>query len=351
MPSVLHVFDSDISPSALGQMNVIVGRREGDVLARVGRPGEGGDLPRPREIVRLFWGWKPACGPQLRELADRHGCGTIHCWSEALAGPAAGSGTPTLLSLFAPPRPRTMRRLRWAARHGATILACSQALANTLAGMGLPTEAIRVVSPAANPVDRRPEARQDARRRLGLSDDQVVLLAPRQTPLCRGMLWPIWGMAIVRQIIPNIRLILGGFGPAVQRRARFAGMAGFAEETILPPPGTDPQLFWSAADIVTLFDDSYGLPQYAQAVAAGVPVVACRAGDLGETLVDGQTALLVPPGKPRAISQALWRLCNDPALARHLVATATAQWADRISPAAVISQLDQLRQQPAAVCD
>ncbi|MGZ8498146.1 MAG: glycosyltransferase, partial [Candidatus Binatia bacterium] len=51
-----------------------------------------------------------------------------------------------------------------------------------------------------------------------------------------------------------------------------------------------------------------------EAMAAGKPVVATRVGGLAESVLDGQTGLLVAPRDGRAIADAVAQLVNDPQL-------------------------------------
>ena len=55
-----------------------------------------------------------------------------------------------------------------------------------------------------------------------------------------------------------------------------------------------------------------------QALACGTPVVTGNTPAARELLADGETALLVPPGDPAALADALRRLAADPDLARRL---------------------------------
>jgi glycosyltransferase involved in cell wall biosynthesis len=48
-----------------------------------------------------------------------------------------------------------------------------------------------------------------------------------------------------------------------------------------------------------------------EAMASGLPVVASRVGGLCESVVDGQTGLLVPPESPEALAAALAGLLRD----------------------------------------
>ena len=52
-----------------------------------------------------------------------------------------------------------------------------------------------------------------------------------------------------------------------------------------------------------------------EAMASGLPIVATRVGGVPEVVVEGSTALLVPPGDPASLTAALERLLSDPSLA------------------------------------
>jgi glycosyltransferase involved in cell wall biosynthesis len=55
-----------------------------------------------------------------------------------------------------------------------------------------------------------------------------------------------------------------------------------------------------------------------QAIACGTPLVTGDTGAARELLVDGESALLVPPGDPAALAAAIRKLAGDPELAEHL---------------------------------
>ncbi len=52
-----------------------------------------------------------------------------------------------------------------------------------------------------------------------------------------------------------------------------------------------------------------------EAMACETPVVACAVGGIKEVVVDGETGLLVPPGEPAKLGDALAAVLGDPALA------------------------------------
>ncbi|MGD2136187.1 MAG: glycosyltransferase family 4 protein [Gemmatimonadales bacterium] len=68
-----------------------------------------------------------------------------------------------------------------------------------------------------------------------------------------------------------------------------------------------------------------------EAMAAGKPIVACRDTAAEEIVEDGVNGLLVPPGDPTALANAIQRLLHDPALRRRY-GTANAAKVRRYTP-------------------
>jgi len=81
----------------------------------------------------------------------------------------------------------------------------------------------------------------------------------------------------------------------------------------------DPAPFLADMDIVVLPSYREGLPLTAmEAAAAGRPLVAARATGTVDAVVDGVTGLLVAPGDPQALADAIGELLGDPARARRM---------------------------------
>ncbi len=82
----------------------------------------------------------------------------------------------------------------------------------------------------------------------------------------------------------------------------------------------------TAADIVVLPSHQEGLPVVLmEAVSVGATIVATSVGGVPQVITDGVDGLLVPPGDPGALADALERLVGDPDLRRRLGAAAAAQ--------------------------
>ena len=102
-------------------------------------------------------------------------------------------------------------------------------------------------------------------------------------------------------------------------RVQFTGLlppqdvaAALDEADILVLPNT-------ATEVSARYTSPLKLFEY---LAAGRPIVASRLPALTEVLEDGVNALLVAPGDPQALADAIRRLAADPALAQRLAARA-----------------------------
>jgi glycosyltransferase involved in cell wall biosynthesis len=79
-----------------------------------------------------------------------------------------------------------------------------------------------------------------------------------------------------------------------------------------------------------------------EAQAAGVPVVATPVGGIRETVVDGETGLLVPPQDPHALATAVCRVLEDEELAARLAAEAGRRTRGRFSVERMVEQTLEL---------
>lgn len=94
----------------------------------------------------------------------------------------------------------------------------------------------------------------------------------------------------------------------------------------------------AVAAVPSLWDEPYGMVAV-EALTAGVPVVASRAGALPELVTDGVDGLLVPPGDRDALAAALSGLVTD-ARRRTEFAAAARRNAQRFSADAVVPRIE-----------
>jgi glycosyltransferase involved in cell wall biosynthesis len=194
---------------------------------------------------------------------------------------------------------------KWSLLHASAITAPSQYLVRVVENwLGGPSRVVMIsngVAAAHTPDAARPPA----------SALEALFI---------GRLVPIKRVDRILQAVstnPRVSLTIVGDGPekeglhlltkrlGLDDRVRFTGS--------LPRDGVIRCL--TSADVLVLSSEHEGLPHVAiEALACGIPVVAARAGGIGEVVSDNRTGLIVDPENPRSLPDALMRLQSDRAL-------------------------------------
>jgi len=131
----------------------------------------------------------------------------------------------------------------------------------------------------------------------------------------------------LRARVPGARLLVVGTGPEEARlRAEAArlGVGAAVTFTGAVPPEQVPALL-ARMDVAVapypVLETFYFSPlKVYEYMAAGVPVVVSRVGQLAELIEDGRSGLLCPPGDAGALMGALARLADDAVLRERLAA-------------------------------
>ncbi len=149
---------------------------------------------------------------------------------------------------------------------------------------------------------------------------RVVLSVARMYP--RKHLADLLRAAVpLRARIPGLRIRVVGRGPEWQALSRLRAELGLGETVALLGDVSRERLAeeYVSADIFCLpsVQEGFGIV-FLEAMAAGLPVVACRAAAVPEVVQDGVTGLLAPPREPAALARILEALLRDPARARQL---------------------------------
>ncbi|HEX8271971.1 MAG TPA: glycosyltransferase [Longimicrobiaceae bacterium] len=115
---------------------------------------------------------------------------------------------------------------------------------------------------------------------------------------------------------PGVELRLAGRGKDEARVRELARELGVAERVRIVPDVERPQVLelFSGALALLMPSRLEGLPMVpAEAMAAGVPVVAASVGAVPEVVDPPRGGILVPPDDPAALAAAALRLLDDPA--------------------------------------
>jgi glycosyltransferase involved in cell wall biosynthesis len=201
------------------------------------------------------------------------------------------------------------------------VIAVSQGLVGFLEeAESLPRHKTVVIGNGVDPeIAARAPSREDARRALGIDARSPVVGTVGRLAEQKGQIDLLRAMPAIQADLPGVRLLIAGDGPlrgVLEEESRRLGLGRAAR---LLGHRADVPLVLSALDLFVLPSLWEGLPQaLLEAMALSLPVVATRCVGVEETVGEGTTGFLVPPGDPPAIARCALRVLRDPALARRL---------------------------------
>lgn len=232
-------------------------------------------------------------------------------------------------------RPRVWQRAFF--RRSAATFAHSQAIKSGFLGDPpfMPPESIEVLYPGVDTIRFHPDVDGiKVRFENGIDQDApVVALIARFQDVKGHDVFLEMARQIVLQV-PETRFLVAGENtqtraddsyksrilemartePLLRKRLTYLGFRADVERVI------------GAADVVVCSSrfEGYGVVNI-EAMACGKPVVSTDQGGPSETVVDGETGFLVPPGDPVALASRVIQLLRDPDLRRRMGAAGRAR--------------------------
>ena len=195
------------------------------------------------------------------------------------------------------------------------IITVSNATKDYVLSLGAKPEKIKVLHNGVDLVHFRPLTgkREEMRRKLGISQNSIVVLTVRRLVYKNGIDTLIESANIAVRKNPKITFLVVGKGPDlnnVQMRIRQLGiennfrLTGFVKDEDLP-------FYYNAADFFVLPSKSgEGLPLVAlEAMACGLPVIATNVGGISEILMEDY-GKLVPSNQPESLAKAILEFSN-----------------------------------------
>lgn len=284
---------------------------------------------------------------RLRKLVRAEGVQLIHThhshdhWLGALA-----RGSAALIRTFHNVR---AVKTRWPATfvyrrtHG--VIAVSRQIGARCRAAGIPESRLRVIGGAVD-LDRfRPH--QDGgsiRRELGLGSSPVVGSVARLAPE-RGHELLIRAFRELARDIPEAKLLLVGKGEARGMLEALVAEVGLRDRVVFAGyRDHDLPAVLAAMNCFALMgagsDESCRAAL--EAMAAGKPVVARRVGALPETVVDGDSGLLLPADRPELLARALYSVLADPERAARMGSAGRDRMEREFSPERQVRQVEAL---------
>jgi len=288
-------------------------------------------------VEPLRWrGFKDFAAAQatLRAIAERHRIDLVHSHdnlSNTLVGLDRRLGRPRIATAFGWWELNLKLKAYYALERRLVlprfdaVYTVSHDMERKIRAGGTRPERIAVIHTGLDMAPFRPRGGRDAtRQRLAPGDDRLLVGAVGRISAEKGHEHLLRAVQRLAPSHPGLTVVLAGTGPDTGRLKALAGELGVADRLVMPGYVADAAEILEALDIAVLpsvLDE--GFPTAAiEAQAAGLPIVASDIGGTRETLVDGVTGRLVPPGDDAALAAALAELATDAGLRQRMGAAA-----------------------------
>jgi glycosyltransferase involved in cell wall biosynthesis len=226
------------------------------------------------------------------------------------------------------------------------VVCCSEAVCRSvraqLGGAGKKYLSI----PFGVDVDRYAGAAPVKRQELGLREDLPVI-----GTVCR-LVEPKKGLSVLLQAValfrdrspsPGLQLLIVGEGPAHSSLREQSERLGIAPWVVFAGVRRDIPTLLPLLDIFVLpsLYEGFGIA-ILEAMAAGRPVIATEVGGIPEVVIHRETGLLVPPGDPTALTDAIQWMLSHPEDAKALGACGQERARRHFSIESVVRQHEEL---------
>lgn len=182
------------------------------------------------------------------------------------------------------------------------------------------------------------DKREAFREELGIANGTSLLVYSARMVKQKGhlRLFRVLDILRTRGVIPKVMLI--GSGPLEAEIRAAVESGGIGNQVIMTGniPHEEALKRIASADLFISPSDQEGFPLApAEAMALGVPVVATAVGGVPELVEDGVTGLLVPPGNPEALADAVARALSDRGMRQRFQSAAPERIQTHFTPAVI----------------
>jgi phosphoheptose isomerase len=186
---------------------------------------------------------------------------------------------------------------------------------------------VTIVPAGFDPQEMQPIDKAEARKQLGLAEDERIILQLGRIVPRKGVETVVVGLArlVHEHGVAARLLVVGGESedpdpaatPELARLMKIAAKEKVSEYVTFVGRRQRDMLkyYYSAADVFvsTPWYEPFGITPL-EAMACGTPVIGSNVGGIKYSVADGKTGFLVPPKDPDALAERLARLFKDPAL-------------------------------------
>lgn len=292
------------------------------------------DANQALQVISTDLSMTAAVGPEMGRAQLVHS----HTWYANLAGHLASLlyGIPHVMTMHSLEalRPWKAEQLgggyqlstwceRTSADSAAAVVAVSDGMrADILAAYPeIPAERIRVIRNGIDTTEYRPDPNTDVLERYGVDLSRPYVIFVGRITRQKGV--PVL-LRAASALVPEAQLVLcAGAADTPELGAEVAGLVDGLRASrsgviwipeMLPKREVIQLLTHAAVFAIPSIYEPLGIVNL-EAMACGTAVVGSRTGGIPEVVADGETGLLVPPGEPGPLAEALNALIRDPSRA------------------------------------
>ena len=282
----------------------------------------------PTRLVRCRHAMDLCAILQIRQILLQDEIEVLHChgfkadFHGLLAGKLAGVPLVATNHLWT----GSSRMIRWYERLDGFVLrlfdrvvAVSAPIRDDLTKAGIAVRRITMIPYGicqASDVGPSPEA---LRSEFGLKTNDIIIGVIARLSPEKGHCHLLRAAQIVVQHEPRARFLLVGDGPlrsVLEQEVEACGLKGVV---IFTGARRDMPTIYALLDLVVSSSLREGLPlSLLETLAAGLPVIATRVGDVPTIVRDGVTGILIDPGDEAGLARAILDLLNDATRRRNL---------------------------------
>lgn len=182
------------------------------------------------------------------------------------------------------------------------------------------------------------------RKELGIGPDERIVGMVANFEERKGHTYFLQAVSEIRSCVPNIKVVLVGEGDSRKSVMDLANKLGISRNMVFTGARSDVLHLIAAFDIHVLASiafESFGIVNL-EAMALSKPVVATRVGGIQEAVEDGVTGILVPPGDPKSLAQAIISLLVDESKAHDMGEAGRASYLKQFTLQRMISDVESI---------
>ncbi len=181
------------------------------------------------------------------------------------------------------------------------------------------------------------------RKKWGIAPDDLVIGSVGRLSLEKNYVLLLKAVLRVLKANSKVKVLLVGDGPQRQELSQFINEHGLQKRVILAglQPNTAP--LYQVMDIFVLCSTTEGVPMVlAEAMAAGVPIIATKVGGVSKMLEEGKNGCLVDSQDELGLTEALEELLAKPEKRAQLIINAQLTVENNYSASRMCKQYQQL---------